>query len=43
MMNNPACGLIVDGVWGKADIIFPFAVYEAKKRAVKYKEAENQI
>ncbi|KAL6415906.1 hypothetical protein AUP68_00112 [Ilyonectria robusta] len=33
----------MDGVWGKADILFPFAVYEAKKRAVKHEEAENQI
>ncbi|KAH6974206.1 hypothetical protein BKA56DRAFT_689582 [Ilyonectria sp. MPI-CAGE-AT-0026] len=43
MMNNSACGLIVDGVWGKADILFPFAVFEVKKRAVKYEEAENRI
>lgn len=43
MMQNPECGLIVDGVWGKADLIFPFAVYEAKKRATSYDDAEEQI
>jgi hypothetical protein len=30
MMRNSECGLIVDGSWGKADLVFPFAVYEAK-------------
>lgn len=43
MMQNPECGLIVDGVWGKADLIFPFAVYEAKKRATSFDDAEEQI
>ncbi|KAL2678708.1 hypothetical protein Neosp_009459 [[Neocosmospora] mangrovei] len=43
MMQNPECGLIVDGVWGKTDLIFPFAVYEAKKRATSFDGAEDQI
>jgi hypothetical protein len=43
MMQNPECGLIVDGVWGKTDLLFPFAVYEAKKRATSYSAAEDQI
>ena len=42
MMNNGDCGLVVDGVWGKTDLVFPFAVYEAKKRASSYKDAEEQ-
>jgi hypothetical protein len=42
-MNNQQCGLIVDGVWGKADILFPFAVYEAKKKTATYEQAKNQI
>jgi len=43
MMHNPNCGLVVDGVWGKTDLVFPFAVYEAKKRALSYEAAEDQI
>lgn len=43
MMNDRQCGLIVDGVWGKTNLVFPFAVYEAKKRAESYKSAEAQI
>ncbi|KAF4456893.1 hypothetical protein F53441_1104 [Fusarium austroafricanum] len=43
MMNNHKCGLVVDGVWGKTDLLFPFAVYEAKKRAHSYAAAEEQI
>ncbi|KAF7555567.1 hypothetical protein G7Z17_g2048 [Cylindrodendrum hubeiense] len=43
MMGNPKCGLIVDGVWGETDLIFPFAVYEAKKRARSFEAAEEQI
>ncbi|KAL2129959.1 hypothetical protein VTI74DRAFT_7064 [Chaetomium olivicolor] len=43
MMYDAECGLVVDGVWGKTDIVFPFAVYEAKKRAGSYKPAEDQI
>lgn len=43
MMMNPKCGLVVDGVWGKTDLLFPFAVYEAKKGARSYADAEGQI
>lgn len=43
MMYNPECGLVVDGVWGSTGLVFPFAVYEAKKRATSFEEAENQI
>ncbi|KAI5456645.1 hypothetical protein BGZ63DRAFT_467840 [Mariannaea sp. PMI_226] len=43
MMHNPECGLVVDGVWGKTDLVFPFAVYEAKKRASSFGAAEDQI
>ncbi len=43
MMHNRLCGLIVDGVWGKTDLVFPFAAYEAKKRARSYEAAEEQI
>lgn len=43
MMYNPECGLVIDGVWGKTELLFPFAVYEAKKRAMSYEQAENQI
>ncbi|KAK4145487.1 uncharacterized protein C8A04DRAFT_10624, partial [Dichotomopilus funicola] len=45
MMLNPECALIVDGVWGKTDLVFPFAVYEAKKGASSYEieAAESQI
>ncbi len=43
MMYDRECGLVVDGVWGKTDLLFPFAVYEAKKRAKHYEQAESQI
>jgi hypothetical protein len=42
-MRNPKSGLIVDGEWGKTDILFPFAVYEAKKRTTTYDHAKSQI
>ena len=43
MMHDPECGLVVDGVWGKTELLFPFAVYEAKKRPSYYRQAEDQI
>lgn len=43
MMHNPKCSLVVDGVWGKTDLVFPFAVYEAKKRSASYEDAKDQI
>jgi hypothetical protein len=42
-MNERECGLIVDGTWGKSDIIFPWGVYEAKRRAISYRDSECQI
>ncbi|KAL5087798.1 hypothetical protein Trisim1_007453 [Trichoderma cf. simile WF8] len=43
MTNNTSCSLVVDGVWGDADLVFPFAVYEAKKRTTDHQEAKQQI
>ncbi|KAH6623083.1 hypothetical protein F5144DRAFT_352850 [Chaetomium tenue] len=43
MMHTPECGLVVDGSWGNADIVFPFAAYEAKKRTISYEAARHQI
>ncbi|PNP51628.1 hypothetical protein THARTR1_07745 [Trichoderma harzianum] len=43
MMCDPECGRILDGTWGKTELLFPFAVYEAKKRATNYGQAEDQI
>lgn len=42
-MHERQCGLIVDGIWGERNLIFPFAVYEAKKRASTWEQAEAQI
>jgi hypothetical protein len=36
-------GLIVDGVWGDNNLIFPFAVYEAKKHASTLEQAKEQV
>ncbi|QYT02929.1 hypothetical protein H0G86_009911 [Trichoderma simmonsii] len=43
MTNNLNCSLVVDGSWGNANIVFPFAVYEAKKREADYRNAKQQI
>lgn len=43
MMYNSMCSLVVDGAWGEASIVFPFAVYEAKKRVEDYEDARQQI
>ena len=43
MTYDRKCGLVVDGVWGAAELLFPFAVYEAKKRSSSYQEAEKQV
>lgn len=43
MMHNPECGLIVDGVWGETILLFPFAVYEAKKSPLHVEQVEDQI
>jgi hypothetical protein len=42
-MNERQCGLIVDGKWGEMDLLFPFAVYEAKKSAKTWEQAEDQV
>ena len=41
-MHNRECGLVVDGIWGESTIVFPFAVYEAKKPSGTTKQAEDQ-
>lgn len=43
MMQNPECGLVVDGMWGETELIFPFASYEAKKDSDGSNSAEKQI
>lgn len=42
-MDQRECGLIVDGIWGETNLIFPFAVYEAKMSAETLEQAEDQI
>ena len=36
-------GLVVDGLWGDVDLVFPWGVYEAKKTAQAYKAVKKQI
>lgn len=43
MMRNSKCGLIVDGQWGEADLVFPFAVYEAKKKSTSLDATLDQV
>ncbi|KAL7905381.1 hypothetical protein GGI35DRAFT_460569 [Trichoderma velutinum] len=43
MTNNLNCSLVVDGSWGNANIVFPFAVYEAKKKEADYRNAKQQV
>lgn len=42
-MYDRQCGLTVDGIWGESNLIFPFAVYEAKKSYDTWEQAEDQI
>ncbi|RYO02856.1 hypothetical protein AA0121_g13221 [Alternaria tenuissima] len=42
-MEDEERGLIVDGIWGESNLIFPFAVYEAKKHASTLEQAKEQI
>ena len=42
-VNWRPCGLVVDGKWGRADLIFPWAVYEAKKDSELFEQAEDQV
>jgi len=37
------CGLIVDPRWGSVDLIFPWAIFEAKKSTVPLVDAEDQL
>lgn len=43
MMHNGECGLVVDGLWGETDVVFPFAVYEAKKKSTSLETATYQV
>ncbi|KAF9770581.1 hypothetical protein IL306_011853, partial [Fusarium sp. DS 682] len=43
MMESPDCGLVVDGVWGQTKLLFPFAIYEAKKDVSSMTAAVGQI
>lgn len=43
MTGTQECGLVVDGLWGKADIVFPWGVYEAKRKNINPEKAEDQI
>ncbi|KAJ0100642.1 hypothetical protein J7T55_013220, partial [Diaporthe amygdali] len=43
MMTNSECGLIVDGLWGQTDLVFPFAVYGAKKESTSLEAALDQV
>lgn len=44
LLSNPECGLVVDGLWGETELLFPFAVYEAKKGIhTSGEEAEKQV
>lgn len=43
MMLNRQCGLVPDGKWGKLDVVFPFAVYEAKRERLRYQAAKTQV
>jgi hypothetical protein len=37
------CGLVVDPRWGSVDLIFPWAIFEAKKASVPLEDAELQL
>lgn len=36
-------GLVVDGLWGDVDLVFPWGVYEAKRTAQAYEAVKEQI
>lgn len=42
LMLHRKCGLLPDPKWGKADLVFPFAVYEAKGWSGDYRDARRQ-
>jgi hypothetical protein len=41
--NRPGTGLVVDGKWGETGLIFPWAVYEAKKTDNLDRSAQKQV
>jgi hypothetical protein len=42
LLLHPKCGLRCDPKWGNTDLVFPFAVYEAKGWSGDYREARRQ-
>lgn len=42
LLLHPKCGLLSDPKWGSCDLIFPFAVYEAKGWSGDYREVRRQ-
>jgi hypothetical protein len=42
LLLHRKCGLLADPKWGETDLVFPFAVYEAKGWAGDYREARRQ-
>jgi hypothetical protein len=42
LLLHRKCGLIADPKWGKKDLVFPFAVYEAKGWSGDCREARRQ-
>ena len=43
MMELRECGLVVDPKWGETDLIFPWGVYEAKKKVDDHEQAQAQV
>jgi hypothetical protein len=41
--SRPGTGLVVDGKWGETGLIFPWAVYEAKRADSLDKSAQKQV
>jgi hypothetical protein len=42
LLLHPKCGLLGDPKWGETDLVFPFAVYEAKGWSGDCREARRQ-
>jgi len=42
LLLHPKCGLLCDPKWGETDLVFPFAVYEAKGWSGDCREARRQ-
>ncbi|KAI9770996.1 MAG: hypothetical protein M1840_002700 [Geoglossum simile] len=43
LLLHRKCGLLVDPKWGETNLVFPFAVYEAKGWSGDYREARRQV